>query len=217
MISHVKIKSNKQGQRFAQFDIEDIDGKIHCFIFARYFENCRDLLTEDAILAVTGAVRMQEEDINFNGEEVALLKNIRTLNIPSIRGMNRTRKNEDIDYYDGLSFDAAHAPEEEAVSIPYEEIDKEPLPLPDIVIDEPVVQISKRLYINISPGQKGREEELAARKIFACHRGQDVAYSFYKEKNTVKPFGLTVSVDHDLLHQLESIFGKERIFVKEVK
>lgn len=217
MISHVKIKSNKQGQRFAQFDIEDLDGKIHCFIFARYFENCRELLTEDAILAITGTIRLQDEEINFNGEEAALLKNIRSLNIPSVHGLNRTRKNEDVDYYDGLAFDEEQVPAAEMEPLPEEEIDGSSLPLPDITIEEPVSKTAKRLYINISSGQKGREEELSARKIFACHRGEDVAYSFYKEKQTVKPFGLTVSVDDDLLHQLEAIFGKERIFVKVVE
>ncbi len=216
MISHVKIKSNKQGQRFAQFDIEDLNGKIHCFIFARYFERCRDLLTEDAILAITGTIRRQEEEISFNGEEAVLLKNIRSLNIPSVHGLNRTRKNEDIDYYDGLAFDSDTIPTEEEVS-PYEEIPGEQLPLPDISVEEVVVKTKRRLYINISPGQKGREEELAARKIFACHRGEDVAYAFYKQKNKAKPFGLTVFVNKELLSQLEAVFGKERIFVKVVE
>lgn len=217
MISHVKIKSNKQGQRFAQFDIEDLNGKIHCFIFARYFEGCRDLLTEDAILVITGIVRKQEEEISFNGEAASLLKNIRSLDIPSVHGLNRTRKNEDIDYYDGIAFDPEAAPAQEEAPLPYAEIPKEQLPLPDISIEEPVVKTKKRLYINISPGQKGREEELAARKIFACYRGEDVAYAFYKEKNKAKPFGLTVSVNNALLEQLKAIFGKERIFVKVVE
>ena len=77
-------------------------------------------------------------------------------------------------------------------------------------------KVVRRLYLNISPGAKGKEEELAARKIFACHRGEDVAYSFYKEKNTVRPFGITVCADEALLKKLEAVFGKERIFVKIV-
>ena len=219
MISHVKIKSNKQGQRFAQFDIEDLDGKIHCFIFARFFENCRSLLTEDAILVISGVVRRQEEDISFNGEEAALLSNIRSLNIPSVHGLNRTRKNEDLDYYDGLAFDDAAIPADEGKEdeIDYTALARETVPLPDITIEDLKPKVARRLYLNISPGAKGREEELAARKIFARYRGEDVAYSFYKEKNLVKPFGLTVAVNDELIKALEADFGKERIFVKVVK
>ena len=219
MISQVKIKSNKQGQRFAQFDIEDLDGKVHCFIFARYIEACRDLLTEDAILVISGAVRIQDEEVSFNGEEAALLKNIRSMNVPSVHGLSRTRKNEDVDYYRDVipdDFDEPRIPPAEDDTAPPSDVTDDVM-LPDISVPEPEVKkVVRRLYLNISPGAKGKEEELAARKIFACHRGEDVAYSFYKEKNTVRPFGITVCADEALLKKLEAVFGKERIFVKIV-
>ena len=98
-----------------------------------------------------------------------------------------------------------------------EELPKEVL-IPDVSVPEPEEKkVTRRLYLNISPGQKGKEEELAARKIFACHRGEDIAYSYYKEKNTVRPFGITVRADDELMKKLEPVFGKERIFVKIVE
>ena len=218
IISHVKLKSNKQGQRFAQFDIEDLDGKIHCFVFARYLESCRELLTEDAILVINGTVHVRDEDdCTFSGEEVDLLLNIRSMNVPSAHGMSRTRKNVDVDYYDGVEIDDPENDNvDDCLPPPVEEI-PEAMGIPDITVEEPPVKkVIKRLYLNISPGPEGKKEELAARKIFACHRGEDVAYSYYKATNTVRPFGITVRVDDVLIKKLEAVFGKERIFVKIV-
>ncbi|MBQ6811007.1 MAG: DNA polymerase III subunit alpha, partial [Firmicutes bacterium] len=219
MISHVKIKSNKQGKRFAMFDIEDLESEVHCFVFERSLEDFREYLNEDAILVLHGPVRVNEDEVTFNADSVALLKNIRSLDVPSSYGaLSTTRKNEDVDYYYNVDItDDDYAPEDDYVPVYDEELPQEVL-IPDVSVPEPEEKkVTRRLYLNISPGQKGKEEELAARKIFACHRGEDVAYSFYKEKNTVRPFGITVRADDELLKKLEPVFGKERIFVKIVE
>ncbi|MBR5329512.1 MAG: DNA polymerase III subunit alpha [Firmicutes bacterium] len=222
MVSHVKIKSNKQGKRFAMFDIEDLESEVHCFVFERSLDELREFLTEDAIVVVYGPVRVNEDDVTFSVEEAAFLKNIRSLNVPSSYGaFSTTRKNEDVDYYYDVKIDD---PEDMVYDVDsYSSASQtEELPgdfvIPDISVPEPEEKkVVRRLYLNISPGPKGKEEELAARKIFACHRGEDVAYSFYKEKNTVRPFGITVRADDELIKKLEPVFGKERIFVKIVE
>ena len=141
------------------------------------------------------------------------------MNVPSVHGMSRTRKNEDVDYYRDVipdDFGEPTVPPEGDGTAPPEDVTDDVI-IPDISVPEPEVKkVKRRLYLNISPGAKGKEEELAARKIFACHRGEDVAYSYYKEKNTVRPFGITVCADDTLMKKLETVFGKERIFVKIV-
>lgn len=221
MINHVKIKSNKQGKRFAMFDIEDLEADVHGFVFERSLDELRELLVEDAIVVLHGPIRINEDDVTFSADEGALLKNIRSLNVPSNYGaLSTTRKNEDVDYYYDITIDEPDYiadSEEDNFVPPVEELPKEAL-IPDVSLPEPEEKkVVRRLYLNISPGQKGKEEELAARKIFACHRGEDVAYSFYKEKNTVRPFGITVRADEELIKKLEPVFGKERIFVKIVE
>lgn len=216
IISHVKFKSNKNGQRFAQFDIEDLQEKIHCFVFARSLDSCKDLLVEDAILVIAGSLMVRDDSIAFSAQEVDLLSNIRAMGVPGTHGLSRTRKNEDIDYYAEVSFE--EPPESESYDAPpVEELPTSAL-LPDIEVPQPKEKkVLRRLYLNISPGQKGREEELAARKLFACHRGEDVAYSFYKEKGTVKPFGITVNADDALVAKLQGVVGEKNVFVKVVE
>ena len=111
IISHVKFKSNKNGQRFAQFDIEDLQEKIHCFVFARSLDSCKDLLVEDAILVIAGSLMVRDDSIAFSAQEVDLLSNIRAMGVPGTHGLSRTRKNEDIDYYAEVSFEEPPEPE----------------------------------------------------------------------------------------------------------
>lgn len=219
IINHVKIKSNKAGQRFAMFDIEDLNDKIHCFVFARSLDSCRDYLAEDAILVLNGSVRVAEDDVTFNCESVDYLKNIRSFGVASSHGFSTIRKNTDINYYDGINMESGlDISEAETDMIDNNTSEEDYTVLPELTVSEtPEIIKTHRLYLNISPGEKGHSEELAAKKIFACHRGDEMAYAYNKERNTVRPFALTVKVDDALIEKLEGIFGKERIFVKTVE
>ncbi len=216
MMTHVRVRSNKKGQRFAMFDLEDLDSSVLCFVFAKVMENCRPYLEEDGIVVIKGRVSVRDDDVTFRVDEMAPLSEIRSLDVPSAYGMSRTRRNIDVDYYaDGALIAPAEEETERFSAAPDPE---DPPILPDIVPEEEEAKpVKRRLYLNISPGKEGREQELAARKIFACHRGGDVAYSYYKETNTARPFGITVAVDDELIAKLEQQLGKERIFVKTVE
>ncbi len=221
MMTGVRLKIDKKGQRFAMFDLEDLGGTVLCFVFSGVWDRVREFLTEDAIVAVSGKISKRDDDITLRVEDMVRLENISSLGVPSVYGDSRTRSNIDIDYYaEGAlapvnSEEAGERNGENDAAVSEEELYTV---LPDIApAHSEVKTVKRRLYLNISAGQKGKEQELAARKLFARHRGGDVAYSYYKETNTVRPFGITVNADEELVSLLEKEFGKEKVFVKIVE
>ncbi len=213
MLTHLKVKSNKSGQRFAMFDFEDLTGKVHCFVFARVFEQVRSHLEEDSILVMRGMVRNEDGKVNFNANDIAGLKMIQALGVPTTRGGGvNICSNEDVDLYDagGLSLPECPDTAEEEASLPSRE-ENESL---GVVLPDVEKTLIKRIYLNIDPGEQGKMEELEVRKILACHPGPHSAFGYNKSSGMAKKFGLTVSGDDEMLSRLESLLGKKNVFVK---
>ncbi|MDO4541251.1 MAG: DNA polymerase III subunit alpha, partial [Bacillota bacterium] len=208
MLSHLKIKSNKAGQRFAQFDLEDLTGKVHGFVFARSYETVRNYLEEDAILGVCGTVRNEDGKINITVNDVVPISQSRSLGVLSSHGGCNIRSNEDIDPY------------KKGLDVPECPMDYNEVPLPDEtekIIVTPVLpqekKIIKRLYFNILSDDDGRQE-LAVKKILALYPGPYAAYRYNKASGKVKLFGLTVSAEQEMITKIENLLGKENVFVK---
>lgn len=213
MLTHLKLKSNKAGQRFAMFDLEDLTGKVHCFVFARVFEQVRSHLEDDAILVMRGTVRNEDGKASFNANDVAGLKMIQSLGVPTTRGGGvNICSNEDVDIYEGNGLSLPECPEtpEEEEALPSSE-ENESL---SVILPDVEKTLIKRIYLNIDPGEKGKTEELEVRKILARYPGPYAAFGYNKASGLAKKFGLTVSADEEMLASLESLLGKKNVFVK---
>ena len=62
VVSFVREKLTKNGQRMAFVTIEDITGSVECLIFPKVYELSKACLTEDAIVCVEGRLSMHEEE-----------------------------------------------------------------------------------------------------------------------------------------------------------
>ncbi|MEG1496634.1 MAG: DNA polymerase III subunit alpha [Clostridiales bacterium] len=214
MLTHLKIKSNKSGQRFGQFDFEDLTGKVHCFVFARSFESVRNYLNEDAIICMRGTVRNDDGKINFNANDVLPIKMSRNIGVLSNSGTINICSNEDVNPYE-KGLDVLECPED---ILNYEEN----IPTKENIDFIPTVheelhqekQIVKRLYLNLLPGKNSKDEELAIRKILARYPGPHAAFGYNKANGKAKRFGFTVSAEDEMIVKMEQLLGKENVFVK---
>jgi DNA polymerase-3 subunit alpha len=66
IISDLKIKQSKKGNRFAVFTLEDFTGQGECVVFPQVYERSREILQNDSIVSVIG--RPEE-----NGNSIKLL------------------------------------------------------------------------------------------------------------------------------------------------
>lgn len=62
VVSFVREKLTKNGQRMAFVTIEDVTGSVECLIFPKVYELSKACLTEDAIVCVEGRLSMHEEE-----------------------------------------------------------------------------------------------------------------------------------------------------------
>jgi len=73
VISNLKIKLSKKGNRFAAFMLEDFTGQGECIVFPKTYDTYKDILHNESIVCVTG--RPEE-----NGNTIKLIvDNIKTL------------------------------------------------------------------------------------------------------------------------------------------
>lgn len=215
-ISHLKIRTNKSGQRYAQFDLEDLSRKVHCFVFARDLENCRRHLEDDALVVLHGSVRHNDDETSFNVKSVAPLSEARSIGLPKGNG-HRYVPNEDIDYYQDLGLDLPEYEEEEAEApVPVSAADT--TDLKEIVRQpEPVDLAQKRLYLNVRPGCNWADLDLAVKKILARYPGEHQVLAYFKERGTCRAYGMTVDTQPALMEKLEGLLGKNNVFLKIVE
>ncbi len=62
VVSFVREKLTKNGQRMAFVTIEDVTGSVECLIFPKVYELSKACLAEDAIVCVEGRLSMHEEE-----------------------------------------------------------------------------------------------------------------------------------------------------------
>lgn len=63
IMSDVKVKQSKRGNRFAVFTLEDFTGQGECIVFPKIYENFKNVLQNDTIVTVTG--RPEENGTTF--------------------------------------------------------------------------------------------------------------------------------------------------------
>ncbi len=215
-ITHIKLRTNKAGQRYAQFDLEDLSRKIHCFVFAREFEQCRHLLINDTLVALQGTVRHNDDEVNFNARAVSSLPELKTIGVPKTSNSNNL-PNEDINYYAEFGLDLPECLEtetEEPVVVGAEdetvldEIVKEP---------EPVDLAVKRLYLNVKNDQEWVELDIKIKKVLVRHPGEDQVMAYFKERGTCRVYGMTVEATSPLIGKLEDLLGKDNVFLKTLE
>lgn len=65
MISTLRTLTTKKGDPMAFATLEDLDGKIDLVLFPRTWQACREDVTVDQVMLVTGKVQVKGEDVNL--------------------------------------------------------------------------------------------------------------------------------------------------------
>ena len=65
VISQVAIRQSKNGNNYAQFQLEDTEGEIQVNLFGKSFNSYRHLLEEDAIVKVEGAIEKNDRGVSM--------------------------------------------------------------------------------------------------------------------------------------------------------
>ena len=71
IISGLQLKNTKRGDRFAIFNLEDLDSNIECLVFPKAYENVKDLIVENKPVFVTGTVNRKDDDENATNKLIA--------------------------------------------------------------------------------------------------------------------------------------------------
>ncbi len=214
--TRVRFRTNKAGQRYAQFELEDLSGAVHCFVFARDFEGCRAELADDALVALEGTVRHSDDETSFQVRAVAPLQNIGELEVEkTVNPMNLP--NEDVNYYGDLQVELPECGEEEDKDAPVKLGREEKSVLEELVKEPEAVDLAeKRLYLNIKNDGAWQDLDLAIKKILCRYPGDDRVLAYFKERGTCRAYGMTVDAAPDLLHQLSGLLGADNVYLKIV-
>jgi DNA polymerase-3 subunit alpha len=70
IISGMKVKQSKKGNRFCVFNLEDFTGQGECIVFPKTFENFRELIQNDAIVSVYGRAEENGNTIKVIVDEI---------------------------------------------------------------------------------------------------------------------------------------------------
>ena len=71
MLSSIKYARTRRGDKYVNFDLEDMEGSIRCIVWPDRFEECEDLVRADAIVFARGAVdRRGGDEANMIVEEL---------------------------------------------------------------------------------------------------------------------------------------------------
>ncbi len=84
IISNVKVKMSKKGNRFCVFNLEDFTGQGECIVFGKSYENFKDRIIDDFIVSIYG--RAEE---NGNAFKV-IVEEIKPLTPPKAKGNGKT-------------------------------------------------------------------------------------------------------------------------------
>ena len=77
MLSAIKLTRTRKGDKYANFDLEDMNGTIRCIAWPRQFEECGEMIQPDAILFVRGTIdRRGGEEANLIVEELIPLEQL---------------------------------------------------------------------------------------------------------------------------------------------
>jgi DNA polymerase III subunit alpha len=64
IISGLQLKNTKRGDRFAIFNLEDLDSNIECLVFPKAYENVKSLIEENRPVFIVGTVNRRADDEN---------------------------------------------------------------------------------------------------------------------------------------------------------
>jgi DNA polymerase-3 subunit alpha len=70
IISNMKVKQSKKGNRFCVFNLEDFTGQGECIVFPKTYENFRERIRNDAIVSVVGRAEENGNTIKVIVDEI---------------------------------------------------------------------------------------------------------------------------------------------------
>ena len=130
IISNLKLKQSKKGNRFATFTLEDFTGQGECVVFPKIFDSNKNILQNDNIVSITGRpeengtgikiivdeirplVRIKRE-IDPKGENRITIKIDTSIKSPEViykfKSIFENKKGNCIIYFDILSSDGIHS------------------------------------------------------------------------------------------------------------
>lgn len=70
IITDMKVKMSKKGNRFAVFTLEDFTGQGECVVFPKTYEQFRDILVDDNIVTVIGKAEENANSVKLIADEI---------------------------------------------------------------------------------------------------------------------------------------------------
>jgi DNA polymerase-3 subunit alpha len=92
IISGVKVKMSKKGNRFCVFNLEDFTGQGECIVFPKTYENFRERIQNDAIVSVVGRAEENGNAIKLIVDEIKPLTKTSSEGTGSSNGKQEVKK-----------------------------------------------------------------------------------------------------------------------------
>ena len=70
IITDLKIKQSKKGNRFAVFTLEDFTGQGECVVFPKTYEQYREILMDDSIVTIIGKAEENGNSVKLIVDEI---------------------------------------------------------------------------------------------------------------------------------------------------
>lgn len=222
IVTAVTVKTTKNEEKMAFFQLEDSTGTVECLVFPRLYGQVAGLLQTDAALFVEGNLSVREDEPNkiLVSSVAELVENSRFVPPPAARQDVRPAERSAPAAESGSSYgfnpyltpDDMSAPEPESESVaPAPNVPHAADPAPQE--RQPTAAPPRRLYLRV-PDMKceafRQVQNLAA--IF-CD-GQTALFYYDGSTGTYSPCQGTVAATPFVLSRLERILGKENVVAK---
>jgi DNA polymerase-3 subunit alpha len=80
IITDLKVKQSKKGNRFAVFTLEDFTGQGECVVFPKTYEQYREIMVDDSIVTIIGKAEENGNSIKLIVDEIKPL--VKSANVP---------------------------------------------------------------------------------------------------------------------------------------
>jgi DNA polymerase-3 subunit alpha len=77
IVTHLKERITRRGEKMATLTLEDLEGTVEVTVFARTFQECRDILASPEPVFLLGRVKHEEQVLKVNADEVFLMSTVR--------------------------------------------------------------------------------------------------------------------------------------------
>ena len=70
ILGNVQYKQSRKGNRYATFRLEDFTGGCECVIFGKYYDECREMLINDAVVSLRGRPEENSNELKIIANDI---------------------------------------------------------------------------------------------------------------------------------------------------